>query len=107
MRIKLLGLGVITVLAIALYWQVARSEELQQKAEERLQVIEQMTEQEAKRIAQQKRDDQLLAKVTGQHQQIQRENYELRQQLQQIEGCSSTYIDAATAERVREYRSQD
>jgi hypothetical protein len=64
-----------------------------------------MVDYENKQKAQRAADDRLIADSAKKTQSIIRENYALRKQLQQIDGCSSDYIDADTIKWVQQYRS--
>lgn len=107
MRTKLVGLAIIAFLAACLLWQAEKQGQLKAQIKGHVSAMESMVAYENKQIEQKIKDDQLFAENKIKQQKTARENYELRNQLQQISGCSSNYIDADTIKWVREYRSSD
>lgn len=88
-------------------WQAQTAGKLKSQLAGYVSTIESMVEYENNQIAQRAADDELLAETNNKHKLIIRENYELRKQLQQIDGCSNDYIDVDTIKWVQQYRSAD
>jgi len=107
MKAQLAALVVIVVLISGLIWQSQSAGELREQVDGYVTAIESMIDYENKQKAQRIADDNLLAESAKKTQTIIRENYELRKQLQQVDGCSNDYIDADTVKWVRQYRSAD